>query len=72
MAVRAPTGYNEGMLALGHMSYGAQALFFGIALVAFIVAAVFAWVAKAVWAMFVGIGLACFAFVMFWNALALA
>ena len=60
------------MLALAHMSYGAQALFYGIALVAFVISAVLGYMTKAMWALFVALGLVCWTFIAFWNALALA
>jgi hypothetical protein len=62
------------MLAVHAMSGGGQAVFYFIALVAFVVAAVFAWVTapRAIWATLVAVGLACFALVLFWNALALS
>lgn len=62
------------MLAVHAMSSGAQALFYFVALVAFIVAAIWAWVVqpRAVWATLVAVGLTMWTVVAFWNALALS
>jgi hypothetical protein len=60
------------MLAAHEMSHNAQFIIYGIAFILFVVAAVIAWMAKAVWATFVASGLALFALVMFWNQLALS
>jgi hypothetical protein len=60
------------MLAAHEMSHNAQFVIYLIAFILFVVAAVVAWLAKAVWATFVAAGLACFAFVLFWNQLALS
>jgi hypothetical protein len=62
------------MLAVHAMSAGTEAVLYFIALVAFVVAAIFAWVTapRAIWATFVASGLALFALVLFWNSAALA
>ena len=61
------------MLAVDALSGGAQAVFFFIAFVAFIVAGILAVVpVKNYWAALVSFGLAAATFVWFWNALALS
>ncbi len=60
------------MLATSVMSYGTQAVFFLIALVLFLVAGVAAYMAKAVWASAVAVGLALWMFVLMYNSFALS
>jgi hypothetical protein len=62
------------MLAVHTMSAGTEAVLYFIALVAFVVAAIFAFVTapRAIWAILVASGLALFALVLFWNSAALA
>jgi hypothetical protein len=60
------------LLAASQMSHSAQGICYLIALVVFIVAAVIAWLNKAVWATFIAVGLSLFALVLTWNQLALA
>lgn len=61
------------MLAVHAMSSGAQAFCYFIALVAFVIAAFWAWLVqpRAVWATLVAVGLTAWTIVAFWNALAL-
>lgn len=54
------------------MSHNAQFIVYLIAFILFVVAAVIAYLAKALWATFVATGLALFALVLFWNQLALS
>lgn len=58
------------MIAVEALSAGTQAVLYFIAFVAFVVAAVLAYMTKALWATLVSAGLAAFVFVFFWNALA--
>lgn len=58
------------LLAAQQMSHSAQGICFLVALVAFIVGAVIAWLNKAVWATFIAIGLAFYVLVFMWNAFA--
>jgi len=58
------------MVAASQMSHSAQGICYLIALVAFIVAAVIAYLNKAVWATFVAVGLVMFALVLMWNQFA--
>lgn len=62
------------MIAVHAMSAGAQAVFYFIAFVAFLVAAIVAWVIapRLVWATLIAVGLTMMAFVLFYNALALS
>ncbi len=60
------------MLAASVMSAGTQAVFFLIALLAFLVAAVVAYLGKAVYAIGIAIGLALWMFVLMYNAFALS
>lgn len=62
------------MIAVHSMSAGAQAVFFFLAFLGFLVAALFAWVVqpRLIWATLVALGLALWMFVLFYNALALA
>lgn len=60
------------MDAVSVMHAGSQALCFGIALVAFIVAAIVSVRDKGFWAACISVGLAAWVFVLFWNALALS
>jgi hypothetical protein len=54
------------------MSEGTQFVIYLVAFIAFVVAAVYAWVVqpRAVWATFVAVGLALWTLIAFWNALA--
>jgi len=54
------------------MSHGAQFVFYLIAFIAFVVAAVLAWLTKAVWATLIAAGAALVMFVAMWNQLALS
>lgn len=58
------------MIAVEALSAGTQAVLYFVAFVAFVVAAVLAYMTKALWATLVSAGLAFFVFVFFWNALA--
>lgn len=62
------------MIAVHAMSAGAQAVLYFIAFVAFLVAAIVAWVVqpRLIWATCVAVGLTLMAFVLFYNALALS
>lgn len=60
------------VLAVSRMSEGTQFVIYLVAFIAFVVAAVYAWVVqpRAVWATFVAVGLALWTLIAFWNALA--
>ena len=58
------------MLAASQMSETAQAIFFLIALVSFLVAAVMSYMTKAMWASAIAGGLALWMFVLMYNAFA--
>lgn len=60
------------MVAVHTMSHGAEAVVYFVAFVAFLVAAIVAWVVqpRLIWATCVAVGLTLMAFVLFWNALA--
>lgn len=62
------------LLAVHAMSGGAQAVCYFVALVAFVVAAIFAWVVqpRAIWATLVAVGLSLWTLVAFVNALAIS
>lgn len=62
------------MIAVHAMSAGAQAALYFVAFVAFLVAAIVAWVVepRLIWATLVAVGLCLMAFVLFWNAAAVA
>ena len=60
------------LVAVSRMSEGTQAIIYFIALVAFVVAAVYAWISRTVWAALVALGAALWTFVAFWNVLALS
>ena len=60
------------LLAVHAMSHGAQAALYFVAFVAFLVAAIVAWVVqpRALWATLVAVGLCLAVFVLFYNQLA--
>jgi hypothetical protein len=61
------------VLAVHAMSGGAQAVCYFIALVAFVVAAVLAWISgRIAYATLIAVGLALWTLIAFWNALALS
>jgi len=60
------------MIAASIMSHGAQFVFYLLAFIAFVVAAVLAWLTKAVWATLIAAGAALVMFVAMWNQLALS
>src|SRR5215831_4709575 len=65
-------GRQEEVIASQLMSHGAQFVFYLIAFIAFVVAAVLAWLTKAVWATLIAAGAALVMFVAMWNQLALS
>ncbi len=65
----ASRGYDDAMLAISTMSPELQALFFGAAVVCFVLTALSFGIGKLV---LEPLGLALFVFVFFWNALAQA
>jgi len=62
------------MLAVHAMSGGAQAVIYFVALVVFVVAAIYAWLVtpRSIWSTLVAVGLTCWTLIAFWNALALS